>query len=45
MGLKLRDMENGVYPVEIIGKRDMNGIPTNAVDNFEGTNVSFRKSL
>jgi len=43
VGLKLRDMENGMYPVEIVGKRDTNGVPTNAVDNLEGTNVSFGK--
>jgi len=42
-GLKLRDVENRMYPVEIIGKRDMNGVPTNVVDNLEGTDVSFRK--
>jgi len=38
-------MENGMYPVEIVGKRDMNRVPTNAVDNFEGTDVLFGKSL
>jgi len=37
-------MENGVYPAEIVGKRDTNRIPTDAVDDLEGTNVSFRKS-
>jgi len=38
-------MENGMYPVEIVGKRDTNGVPTDVVDNLEGTNVSFGKSL
>jgi len=44
-GFELRDVENGVYPVEVIGRRDTNGIPTNAVDDLEGTDVLFGKSL
>jgi len=44
MGLELRDVENGMHPAEVVGKRDTNRVPTNAVDNFEGTNVSFGKS-
>jgi len=45
VGFELRDVENGMYPAEIIGKRDTNRVPTNAVDNLEGTDVLFRKSL
>jgi len=45
VGFELRDVENGMYPAEIVGKRDLNGVPTNAVDNLEGTDVSFGKSL
>ena len=44
MGFELRDVENRVYPAEVVGKRDTNGIPTDAVDDLEGTDVSFRKS-
>jgi len=43
-GLKLRDVENRMYPAEVIGKRDTNRVPTNVVDNLEGTDVSFGKS-
>jgi len=37
-------MENRMYPAEVVGKRDTNGVPTDVVNNLEGTDVSFRKS-
>ena len=44
-GLELRDMENRMYPAEIVGKGNSNRVLANMVEDLEGTKVSFRKSL
>jgi len=43
VGFELRYMENGMDPVEIIGERNSNRVPADAVKDLEGTEVAFRE--
>jgi len=45
MGFKLRYMENGVDPAEVIGEQNLNRVPANVVKDLEGTKVAFREHL
>jgi len=42
---KLQDIEDWVNVMETVGKQNTNRIPTNVVDDLEGTDKSFGKSL
>jgi len=41
MGFKLRYMENGMDPAEVVGEQNSNGVPADAVEDLEGTEVAF----
>jgi len=41
VGFKLRYMENGMDPVEVVGERNSNGVPADTVEDLEGTKVAF----
>jgi len=43
MGFELRYVENGMDPVEIVGERNLNGVPADTVKDLEGTEVAFRE--
>jgi len=43
MGFKLRYMENGMDPAEVIGERNLNGVLADTVKDLEGTKVAFGK--
>jgi len=43
VGFKLRYVENRMDPVEVVGERNLNGVPANAVKDLEGTKVAFGK--
>jgi len=41
VGFKLRYMENGMDPAEVVGERNSNGVPADTVEDLEGTKVAF----
>jgi len=41
VGFELRYMKNGMDPAEVVGERNLNGVPADMVEDLEGTEVVF----